>query len=300
MSVVGIDLGGTKIAAGVFSEGALRSKVTVATPEDGGDAVVEAMAQAARAAMREAGMAAQAVGLGVPGPLDFKKGVIKFAPNIAGMLDFPVVAKLTATLGLPVYLENDANAAALAEHYLGAARGAESSLFVTVSTGIGGGFVVGGRVWRGARGQGAEVGHVTVIPQGPVCGCGLDGCLESVAAGRALERDAGYAYNTPMTTPELFARYRAGETKATRIVHQAAHFVGIGLANFVKTFDPEVIVVGGGVALHGGEGYMHTLIQAYERYLQGWQPAPVRLAKLGTEAGLLGAALTAAVEVGEV
>jgi glucokinase len=103
-----------------------------------------------------------------------------------------------------------------------------------------------------------------------------------------------------MTTPELFARYRAGETKATRIVHQAAHFVGIGLANFVKTFDPEVIVVGGGVALHGGEGYMRTLMQAYESYLEGWQPAPVRLAKLGTEAGLLGAALTAAVEVGEV
>ena len=300
MSVVGIDLGGTKIAAGVFSEKALRSKVTVPTPEDGGEAVVEAMAQAARAAMREAGMVVRSVGLGVPGPLDFKEGIIKFAPNIAGMLNFPVVAKLTAALGLPVYLENDANAAALAEHHLGAAQGAESSLFVTVSTGIGGGFVMGGRVWRGAHGQGAEVGHVTVMPQGPVCGCGLDGCLESVAAGRALERDAGYAYNTPMPTPELFARYRAGETKAVRIVRQAAHFVGLGLANFVKTFDPEVIVIGGGVALHGGEGYMEALLQAYQNYLEGWQPAPIRLARLGTEAGLLGAALTAALEVGEV
>lgn len=301
MSVVGIDLGGTKIAAGVLANGALRSRLTVPTPEHGSQAVVEAMAQAAKAAIAEASMQPVAVGLGVPGPIDFRHGLIKFAPNVAGgMHNFAVRDALSQAVGLPVYLENDANAAALAEHHLGAGRGAESTLFVTVSTGIGGGFVLGNRVWRGHKGQAAEVGHITVLAGGAVCGCGLDGCLEAVAGGRALEREASYTYSAEVSTPELFARFRAGEVKARRVVLQAARYVGMGLANFVKTYDPEVIVLGGGVALHGGAEYMAEVERAYASYLEGWQMARLELAQLGTEAGLLGAALTAAVEVGEV
>lgn len=300
MSVIGIDLGGTKIAAGVFADGAIRSKTTVPTPEAGGQAVVEAMASAARSAMEAAGGRAKAIGLGTPGPLDFKQGIIKFAPNIAGFTNFPIQKLLEEASGLPVYVENDANAAALAEHFLGAARGAESSLFVTVSTGVGGGFVWGNRVLRGAHGQGGEVGHITVLPCGPSCGCGLEGCLEALATGPAMERMAQAVYKREVGTRELFARFQAGEAKAKRIVLQAAHYVGIGLASLVKAYDPEVIVLGGGIALNAGQAYLDEVHATYEHYLEGWIAPPLRLAELGSEAGLLGAALTAAVEVGEV
>ncbi|WP_027892243.1 ROK family protein [Calidithermus chliarophilus] len=300
MSVVGIDLGGTKIAAGVFADGAIHSKITVPTPEAGGQAVIEAMASAAHSAMQAAGTVAKAIGLGTPGPLDFKQGVIKFAPNIAGFTNFPIRSLLEAASGLPVYVENDANAAALAEHFLGAARGAESSLFVTVSTGVGGGFVWGNRVLRGAHGQGAEVGHITVLPGGPACGCGLEGCLEALTTGPAMERMAHAVYKTEVSTRELFARFQSGESKAQRIVLQAAHYVGIGLASLVKVYDPEVIVLGGGIALNAGQAYLDEVQSTYRHYLEGWIAPPLKLAQLGTEAGLLGAALAAAVEVGEV
>ncbi len=299
MSVVGIDLGGTKIAAGVFSAGAIRSKVTVPTPEEGGQAVIEAMAGAAKAAMQEAGIQAQAIGLGTPGPLDYKQGLIKFAPNIAGFVNFPICTLLEQATGLPVHVENDANAAALAEHMLGAAKGSESSLFVTVSTGVGGGYIWGNKVLRGAHGQGAEVGHITVLPGGPSCGCGLDGCLEALATGPALERMAMASFKREMGTRELFALFQGGDPRANRIVLQGAGYVGIGLASLVKCFDPEIIVLGGGVALNAGQAYTDEVLRVYHRYMEGWITPPIFMAKLGGEAGLLGAALTAAVAVGE-
>ncbi|WP_027883246.1 ROK family protein [Meiothermus rufus] len=301
MSVVGIDLGGTKIMAGVFRDGAIRSRVTLPTPEAGGQAVIEAMAQAARAAMEAAGIyhEVRAIGLGTPGPLDFRRGVIKFTPNIANFNDFPIVHRLEQATGLKVYVENDANAAALAEHKLGAAQGAESSLFMTVSTGVGGGFVWGNRVLRGAHGQGGEIGHITMQPGGPMCGCGLDGCLEALATGPAMERMALAAFKREVGTRELFALFQQGDPRAARIVLQAAGWVGIALASLAKTFDPEVIVLGGGIALNAGPAYLEEVERTYQRYMEHWVAPPIRPAKLGGEAGLLGAALTAALEVGE-
>jgi len=299
MSVVGIDLGGTKIMAGVFSEGVIKAKVTVPTPEEGGQAVIEAMAQAAKAAIEAAGVAVQAIGLGTPGPLDFKRGRIKFAPNIANFTDFPIVERLEQATGYKVYMENDANAAALAEHKLGAAQGAESTLYMTVSTGVGGGFVWGNRVLRGVNGQGGEIGHITMQPGGPLCGCGLDGCLEALATGPAMERMALAAFQREMNTRELFALFQQGDPRASRIVLQAASWVGIALASLVKCYDPEVVVLGGGVALNAGQGYLDEVLRSYQRYMENWIAPPIRLAQLGSEAGLLGAALTAALEVGE-
>lgn len=299
MSVVGIDLGGTKIMAGVLSDGVIQAKVTVPTPEEGGQAVVEAMAQAASAAMEAAGAEVKAIGLGTPGPLDYKQGLIKFAPNITGFTNFPIQPLLEQATGLKVYMENDANAAALAEHKLGAAKGAGSTLFMTVSTGVGGGFVWGNKVLRGANGQGAEIGHITMQPGGPLCGCGLDGCLEALATGPAMERMALASFKREMGTRELFALFQQGDPRASRIVLQAGGWVGIALASLVKCYDPEVIVLGGGVALNAGQGYIDEVMRTYHRYMEGWIAPPIYLAKLGGEAGLLGAALTAALEVGE-
>ncbi|GIW29013.1 MAG: glucokinase [Meiothermus sp.] len=300
MSVVGIDLGGTKIMAGVFSEGVIKAKVTVPTPEEGGQAVIEAMAQAAKAAIEAGGVAVQAIGLGTPGPLDFKRGRIKFAPNIANFTDFPIVELLEQATGYKVYMENDANAAALAEHKLGAAQGAESTLYMTVSTGVGGGFVWGNKVLRGVNGQGGEIGHITMQPGGPLCGCGLDGCLEALATGPAMERMALASFKREMSTRELFALFQQGDPRASRIVLQAASWVGIALASLVKCYDPEVIVLGGGVALNAGPAYLEEVQRSYQRYMENWITPPLHLAKLGSEAGLLGAALTAALEVGEL
>jgi glucokinase len=286
--------------AGVFSEGVIKTKVTVPTPEEGGQAVIEAMAQAAKAAIEASGVAVQAIGLGTPGPLDFKRGRIKFAPNIANFTDFPIVERLEQATGYKVYMENDANAAALAEHKLGAAQGAESTLYMTVSTGVGGGFVWGNKVLRGVNGQGGEIGHITMQPGGPLCGCGLDGCLEALATGPAMERMALASFKREMSTRELFALFQQGDPRASRIVLQAASWVGIALASLVKCYDPEVIVLGGGVALNAGPAYLEEVQRSYQRYMENWITPPLHLAKLGSEAGLLGAALTAAIEVGEL
>jgi glucokinase len=249
--------------------------------------------------MEAAGTKVGAIGLGTPGPLDFKQGLIKFAPNIANFSNFPIRSLLEQATGLQVYMENDANAAALAEHKLGAAKGADTTLFMTVSTGVGGGFVWGNRVLRGAHGQGAEIGHITMQPGGPLCGCGLDGCLEALATGPAMERMALASFKREMGTRELFALFQQGDPRASRIVLQAAGWVGIALASLVKSYDPEVIVLGGGVALNAGQGYIEEVMRAYHRYMEGWITPPIHLARLGGEAGLLGAALTAALEVGE-
>ncbi|GGN00958.1 glucokinase [Thermus composti] len=295
--MVGLDLGGTKIAAGVFDGERLLSKVVLPTPKEGGRAVVEALAEAAKRAEAEAGVEAQAIGLGTPGPLDFRQGVIRFTPNIPGLEDFPIQRLLEEATGKPVYLENDANAAALAEHHLGAAKGERSSLYLTVSTGIGGGVVLWGRVLRGERGQGGELGHMTLLPGGPACGCGLEGCLEALAAGRALEREAAYAFQRPVSTQELFRLFQEGDPKARRILLQGARYVGVGLASLVKAFDPGAVVVGGGLALNAPEAYWQALEEAFRHYLEGWERPPLRKALLGGEAGLLGAALTAFLEV---
>ncbi|MER3425749.1 MAG: glucokinase, partial [Thermus sp.] len=147
-------------------------------------------------------------------------------------------------------------------------------------------------VLRGERGQGGELGHMTLLPGGPVCGCGLEGCLEALAGGRALEREASYAFMRAVSVPEVFALAEQ-EQKAKRILLQAAFYVGLALASLVKAFDPGVFVLGGGVALNAPGAYWEALLSSYRRYLEGWEAPPVKKALLGADAGLLGAALTA-------
>lgn len=293
MSVIGIDLGGTKIAVGAFQNGELKSHLTFPTPQEGGDAIVQLMGEAALQAAREARLNPLAVGLATPGPLDYRSGSIRFAPNLKGVDNFPIQQKLAEKLGLPTRLENDANAAALAEHHLGAAQGATSSLFITISTGIGGGVILDGKPLRGSHGQGAEIGHLTVLPGGPMCGCGNAGCLEALASGRALAREATFAYQSRMTTHDLFERFQGGEEKAVRILWQAAHHVGVALASCVKAFDPEVIVLGGGIAVALGDTYLNMVRDSYQQSISGWVAPPIEAAHFGNEAGVLGAALAA-------
>lgn len=291
MSTLGIDLGGTKILAAVVEEGAVVDRLRVDTPQTGFADVIAAMAGAARGLL-ERGHVIDSVGVGSPGPLDHVRGRVVFAPNIAGMVDAPIVDALEAALGLQVELENDANAAGYAEHLYGAARDLDSSIYVTLSTGIGGGLFVGDRLIRGAHGLAGEIGHMTILPGGPMGGDGHTGSLEAIAAGRSIARDASYAYGTPMTTEELFERARTGERKALGIVDNAARFTGIGLANLVKIFDPEAFVLGGGLT-NVGTFYLDRVEAVAREYLQGYREPVFRRAVLGGDAGVIGAAAVA-------
>jgi len=291
LSTLGIDLGGTKILAAVVSEGRVLDRVRVDTPQTGFADVVAAMAGAARELISR-GHEVTAVGVGSPGPLDHERGRVVWAPNIAGMVDAPVVDALREELGLPVALENDANAAGYAEHLYGAAKGLRSSVYVTLSTGIGGGLFVGETLVRGAHGLAGEIGHITLLPGGPMGGDGHTGSLEAIAAGRSIARDASYAYGQPMNTIEVFERARAGERKALGIVENAALFTGIGLANIQKVFDPEAFVLGGGLTA-AGDFYLDRVKAAARRYLEGFCEPVFLMAVLGGDAGAIGAAAVA-------
>ena len=292
MMTLGLDLGGTKIAAAVVEDGRILTSRQAGTPQVGFEAVLSAMSELAAALLRQHPEVTR-VGVGSPGPLDLARGVILFAPNIAGMENAPLVAGLRQRLKLPVLLENDANAAGYAEHLYGAARDLTSSIYVTISTGIGGGIFVAETVLHGAHGSAGEVGHMTLSPGGPLCGCGHRGCWESLASGRAIAREGSFSYGEALTTREVFARAQDGDGKAVKIVDSAADFTGLGIANLLKAFDPDGFVIGGGMS-QVGPFYLDRIRTALERYTEGFPTVDLRLAELGTDAGVIGAASVAA------
>lgn len=298
MITIGLDLGGTKILAAAVRAGQILDSVRVDTPQSGFGAVVDALVGAA-AALGERGYTSDAVGVGSPGPLDASRRSVLFAPNINGFRNAPLADALEERLGKRVVLENDANVAGYGEHIYGAAKGRHSSIFVTLSTGIGGGIFYGKEILTGAHGMAGEIGHMTMMLGGPMGGDGHPGSLEALAAGRSIARDATYAFSELMDSRELFRRARAGDEKALGIVDNAAQYTGVGLANLVKVFDPEVFVVGGGLA-QAGPFYLDRVRATYEKYLRGGYPVPDLLpAALGGDAGVIGAAAFAAARVGE-
>ena len=298
MKTLGLDLGGTKILAAVVENGKILARQQLPTPRSGYPAVLSTLAEAAQTLLKDFPDISR-VGLGSPGPLDLRAGKVVFAPNIPGLEDVPIAGDLSERLGLSVTLENDANAAGYAEHLYGAAKALQSSIYVTISTGIGGGLFVGERVVRGAYGVAGEVGHVTVEPGGPLCGCGQYGCLEAVAAGRAIARDGSHAYGTLMTTHEVFERARAGERLALRVVDQAAMYTGLALSNLLKIFDPDAFVLGGGM-MQTGDFYLAKIKAAADSFTVGFPAVRLLLAELGTDAGVIGAAAVAAHELSAV
>lgn len=292
---LGIDLGGTKTALALVRSGEILARDRLETPQSGFESVVTAIVESAKRLLAdnpEKGPVERA-GIGSPGPLDLVNGRVLWAPNIVGLENAPIRSALESGLGMPVHLENDANAAGYAEHLFGAARGLDSSVYLTLSTGVGGGLFIGDRVIHGAHGIAGEVGHMTMLPGGPVGGDGHLGTLESIAAGRAIARDAGYGYGQEMAAPEVFERARNGEQIALAIIDNACEFTAIGMANIVKIFDPAAFVLGGGLT-NAGSFYLDRIQVAMERHLVGYPQPEVRLASLGGDAGVIGAAAVAA------
>ncbi|HEU4759680.1 MAG TPA: ROK family protein, partial [Dehalococcoidia bacterium] len=205
------------------------------------------------------------LGIASPGPVDVKRGIVPNAPQLHGWHDVPLVDIMRERLGLPVWLENDASAAALGEHAFGGGRGTLHMLYLTVSTGIGGGIIIEGKLYRGTSGSAGELGHVVIDLNGPACGCGARGCLESLASGTAIARSGEELVargesrvlaelrgrEGPVTAEMMKRAVDLGDPASREAFRQAGHYLGIALAGYVNVFNPQVILIGGGVARAG-------------------------------------------------
>ncbi|MCL4466344.1 MAG: ROK family protein [Chloroflexi bacterium] len=314
--VVGIDLGGTRFRVGLFrTDGKMIRRQGWATEAAAGPhAVIDRLATAVRETCAREGLArVVGVGLGSPGPLDPWRGVVLETPNMPGWHNVPLKEEMETRLGLPVHVNNDANLAALGESSYGAATGLRDVVYFTVSTGIGGGVLVDGKLLLGAHGLAAELGHTIILPEGPLCGCGHRGCLESVASGTAIAREArlrlargdpssllGMSQEDLATVDaEMVARAAAaGDPLAGEVFDTAAGFLGLGVVNALHTFDPEIVVIGGGVSLAGDLLFRPVRRVVSERAMVPYRDrAPIVPAALGDDAGLYGAAALVLTEV---
>lgn len=285
-----VDVGGTKVAVGVAdARGRLLAQDRFATlPERGPDAVIAEIASRLQAL----GHPLSAVGVGCVGPLDLDEGLVMRPPNFPGWDRVPLRSSLEGRLGVPVLIDNDANAAALAEFTLGAGQGAKIMVYATVSTGIGGGIVVDGKLLHGVGGGAGELGHQTVVPDGPLCGCGNRGCLEALASGPAIvaaARKAGFE-REDLHAGHVAEAAAAGDPKAAEIWSHAIEMLAIGLGNVITTLAPDRVVIGGGVA-QAGELLLRPLREALARRVRmvPMDRVDVRLAAHGADAGIYGA-----------
>jgi glucokinase len=290
-ATIGVDIGATKIACGVLKEEQFLSKTTIPTPKDGWRGVLDSIVNTIRI-LEKSHPGVTEVGVGVPGMHDRARTEVLFAANILGFTNVPIVDYLGERLACPVALENDANAAGLAEAVLGAARYASSTMFITISTGIGGCIITDGQVWRGFHGIAGEIGHVTRVPDGPIPPSGIAGALEAVASGTAIARDATFVFRKPTSTAEVFRMAQDGDRRAEQIVHTAMRYLGMAIADVQKLLDPEIFVIGGGVASVGEYFYGH--VQNYAReFARGFSDVTVVPAHFGVDAGAIGAAIAA-------
>ncbi|WP_435769336.1 ROK family glucokinase [Nocardioides sp. SYSU DS0651] len=303
----GIDIGGTKIAGAVVDpEGRILAESRVVSPATD----PQAMERAAAALVGDLSAAhpVEAVGVGAAGYIASDRSTVLFAPNIAWRNE-PLGADLSHLVGVPVVVENDANAAAWGEFRYGAGRDVDDQLMVTVGTGVGGGVIADGHLLRGAHGVAAEIGHLCVVPEGRQCGCGNRGCLEQYGSGTALVRETREAVAagsllardlvqraggdaSAITGPMITEAARAGDRFAVEQFELLGGWLGHGIASLVAVLDPAVIVIGGGVS-EAGDLLLDPLRASFRKELtgRGFRPhADIRLAELGNRAGVIGAA----------
>jgi len=307
--VVGVDLGGTKIyTALVDLDGNMIKEQTVETlVQEGEQAVANRIMNTIEYVIEGIDKSLiKAIGIGSPGPLDVKNGIIVENSNLP-FKNFEIVKVIKEKFELPTYLDNDANVATLGEFMFGAGKGSGNMVYITVSTGVGGGAVLNGRLYRGSTGNALEVGHMTVSTEGPRCGCGNVGCAESFASGTAIGKRAKEAVTTNVrtalknydnvTAKEVFIEAASGDRVAQEILNTALVYLGITVGNVISNFDPEKVVLGGGV-INGGEIVLETVKREVEaRCLKPFvENCSIEKAVLGGKAGVLGAAALAITE----
>ena len=307
-TVIAGDFGGTNLRAALVGEtGEVLARLEVDSTPDASPETVLARIGDLLAGVRDHGAEPPlAASLAVAGLIDAERGVVMVSPNIPAFRNLALAAPLSERLGIPVSIENDASAAALGEHRFGAGKGTRHLLHATLGTGIGGGLVVDGRLYRGAQGLAGEFGHIVLDPAGPPCGCGARGCLEAIAGGVAFGRRAqrlvesgsapilaGLAGGEPATAGHLAEAARRGEAPAIAEIRNGGHTIGIGLGGIVNVLNPDAVTLSGGL-LGMGDFLLDPLRAAMASLAYG--PAsstPVRTSTLGEDAGLLGAAAVA-------
>ena len=305
---IGVDVGGTKVLGGVVdNDGSVVKTARRDTPREGGGALTQAIADVAKELMAD--FTIESVGVSAAGFVSSDRKTMLATPNIAGWNGVNLDSELTQLIGLPVVIENDANSAAWGEARFGAGRGKDHMLMLTVGTGIGGGIVVNGALYRGAFGIAAEIGHIRVVPDGHLCGCGARGCFEQYASGNALMRHAREAIAaSPEIARNLLSRgdgsidgltgraiteaAREGDPVALAAFNTTGQWLGAGIASLAVILDPQCVVIGGGV-IDAGDILLEPTRTALVRYMPftGKHPYPeIIAAQLGNEAGLVGVA----------
>jgi glucokinase len=310
---IGVDLGGTKMLLGVLdSDSEVLWESREASTGQTEDELVDLLVREAGEALRHCpGVAG--IGLGIPATIDHERGVALSAVNLP-LENLPIRDLVSERIGLPVFVDNDANVATLAEHLYGAARGARNAVMLTIGTGIGGGLILGGEVYRGSTGAGAELGHTVIEIDGPRCqgNCPGRGCVETLASGTAIGRE-GRAAAEQAPDSELGRMLAAGEEIDGKAVTEAAlggdaaargvldlvgSRLGVALTSFANIFEPEVFVIGGG-AIAAGDLLLDPARRTLEqRALPPMKRIPVAAAELGPDAGMIGAAAMARIELG--
>lgn len=305
---VGIDIGGTKVLGGVVDEtGAIISRARRETPAEGGVALTQAIADVALELMKDSEI--ESVGVSVAAFISADRKTILATPNIKDWNGVNLDYELTSRIGLPVVIENDANSAAWGEFKFGAGRGKENILMLTVGTGIGGGIVTNSNLHRGSFGIAAEIGHLRIVPNGLLCGCGAHGCFEQYGSGTALLQHAREAIQAhPDRASNILNRgdgsiegvkgsaiteaARDGDELALSIFETTGDYLGAGIASLAVILDPEAVVIGGGV-IDAGDILLNPIRTGMEKYMPfaGKHPHPqIVAAQLGNEAGLVGVA----------
>ncbi|HEY7471253.1 MAG TPA: ROK family protein [Gemmatimonadota bacterium] len=289
----GVDVGGTDCKVGVVdASGRVRAEASFETPDEP-EATVREIRSVCAALAAEVGGGIDRAGLGVPGPLDLERGVIVQAPNL-GWRDLPLRDMVADALGVPVVMDNDANAAAFGEAWVGAGRGARVLLLVTLGTGVGGGLVDEGRVFHGARGLAVEIGHMVAVSGGRTCSCGKRGCVEAYFSAHALSEQAaevGVDDRDPRVHRTLFERYAAGDPRVAPWLGRAVDVLAQGVAHAGVLFDPDRIVFTGGLT-RSWDLFRDRLVEGLLGDLgpAGPPPGGIALSELGGRAGIVGAA----------
>lgn len=302
--VIGLDLGGTNIKGALLDrEGNIVLKKEVATlAQEGPEAVALRMAGLVSgfvAGANNNGEEVIGVGIGIPGLPDQENGNVIFAPNLRWR-NVPLVKLLQKSIRVPVMLENDANVAALGEQWRGAGRGSKNMIMITIGTGIGGGLIINGKLYSGTNGSAGEIGHTVIDPAGPLCTCGRQGCLETLTSAAAMKRMAGEAVARGEKTSlagkkEIEARdvicaAREKDPTAVKIINSAAHYLGMGIANMINLFNPDTVVIGGGVS-GAGDVLLNPLRDSIKKWSleASYRVVKLALAELGNDAGCIGA-----------
>lgn len=309
MTVLAIDIGGTKLAAGIVdAAGSILARGEVPTlATEGPESVLDRIIRLAGdvlAAPRVSADAIQRIGIGCAGPVDRQAGLILNPPNLPGWVRVPLVERIEKALGRPAVLENDANAAALGEFRYGAGKGASSLVYLTVSTGIGSGIILDGKIWHGVKDGAGEVGHMTLLPDGPICGCGNRGCLEALASGPSIARRAreALAMERPsrlrvagdFTAADVVRLAQEGDALAAEVWDETVRYLGLGVAAIVTILAPERVVIGGGVT-QAGDFLFEPLRREVRRRVKlvAVESVSILPAALGPVVGILGAAAIA-------